>query len=263
VTRPTPWHGRAVLGLGWGGFAGLSGDNVHHAHHALQICVADRGCTVEDETGRRTDGPVLVVNARATHRLLPSMRPVSLWYLDPQTRLARTLVTTRQALSTAWPVAVPPERLSLEAIFQTRRPTTEALAAALDLTLAPAPVDARMADAVAWLHARRGEAISASTAAHATGLSVSRYLHRLRAYTGLPFRPYVRWLRILLAIESVLAGSKLTEAAHAAGFADAAHFSRTFRRHFGAAPLTVLGQVQPVSGRSQIVQAPGRPHPVR
>jgi len=92
---------------------------------------------------------------------------------------------------------------------------------------------------------------------------VSRYLHRLRAYTGLPFRPYVRWLRILLAIESVLAGSSLTEAAHAAGFADAAHFSRTFRRHFGAAPLTVLGQVQPVSSRSQIVQAPGLTRQVR
>lgn len=252
-----------MLGLGWGGFAGLSGDNVPHAHHALQICVADTGCIVEDEPGRRTGGPVLVVNARATHRLLPSARPVTLWYLDPQTRLARTLMTTRQASNRVWPATVPPERLSLDAILGARQPPTEALAEALGLTLGPAPVDARIADAVAWLHARGGEAISASAAAHAIGLSVSRYLHRLRAYTGLPFRPYVRWLRILLAIESVLAGSSLTEAAHAAGFADAAHFSRTFRRHFGAAPLTVLGQVQPVSDRSQIVQAPGPAHPVR
>lgn len=261
--RPVPWQGRAVLGIGWGGFAGLTGDNVQHSHHALQICVADTNCTVEDETGRSTSGPVLVVNARATHRLLPDTKPVTLWYLDPQTRLARALVTTPQASSPVWPVAVPPERLSLDTIFRTRKPPTEALAAALGLSLDSAPVDARMAGAVAWLHGRGGEAISASAAAIATGLSVSRYLHRLRAYTGLPFRPYVRWLRILLAIESVLAGSSLTEAAHAAGFADAAHFSRTFRRHFGAAPLTVLGQVQPVSSRSQIVQAPGLTRQVR
>jgi len=258
-----PWQGHAVLGLGWGGFAGLTGDNVPHSHHALQICVADTTCTVEHEAGRRTVGQVLVINARATHRLLPSTRPVTLWYLDPQTHLARTLAKTRQASIPVWPVAVPPEQLSLDTIFRTGESAAEALAAALGLTLATAPVDARMADAVAWLNARGGEAVSASAAARATGLSVSRYLHRLRAYTGLPFRPYVRWLRILLAIQSVLAGSSLTEAAHAAGFADAAHFSRTFRRHFGAAPLTVLGQVQPASDRSQIVQAPGLTHPVR
>jgi len=249
--------------MGWGGFAGLSGDNVRHAHHALQICVAETGCTVEDETGHHTHGPVLVVNARTTHRLLPGAGPVTLWYLDPQTRLARTLVTTRQASIPVWAVAVSPERLSLDAIVRTRQLPTEALTAALGLILAPASADARMAGAVAWLHSRGGEAISASAAAHASGLSVSRYLHRLRAYTGLPFRPYLRWLRILLAIESVLAGTTLTEAAHAAGFADAAHFSRTFRRHFGAAPLTVLGQVQPVSSRSQIVQAPGLTRQVR
>jgi AraC-like DNA-binding protein len=249
--------------MGWGGFAGVSGDNAQHAHHALQICVADTGCTVEDETGRRIDSPVLVVNARATHRLLPSDRPVALWYLDPQTRLARTLMTTRPAAHPVWPLPVAPKRLSLDTILRTPGAPTEALAAALGLTLAPAPADARMADAVAWLHARGGEAITASAAAHAIGLSVSRYLHRLRAYTGLPFRPYVRWLRILLAIEAVLAGTNLTGAAHAAGFADAAHFSRTFRRHFGAAPLTVLGQIQPVGGRSQIVQASGLTHPVR
>lgn len=34
-------------------------------------------------------------------------------------------------------------------------------------------------------------------------------------------------------------GSSLTEAAHAAGFADSAHFSRTFRRMFGVAPASL------------------------
>jgi AraC-like DNA-binding protein len=41
------------------------------------------------------------------------------------------------------------------------------------------------------------------------------------------------------ALERYAAGRPLTEAAHAAGFADSAHLSRTFRRMFGL-PATVL-----------------------
>ena len=37
------------------------------------------------------------------------------------------------------------------------------------------------------------------------------------------------------AVEAIAAGVSLTEAAHEAGFADSAHFSRTFRRMFGVA----------------------------
>ena len=37
------------------------------------------------------------------------------------------------------------------------------------------------------------------------------------------------------AVEAFAGGDSLTEAAHAAGFSDSAHFSRTFRRMFGLA----------------------------
>jgi AraC-like DNA-binding protein len=45
-------------------------------------------------------------------------------------------------------------------------------------------------------------------------------------------------------VEIYAAGASLTEAAHEAGFADSAHFSRTFRRTFGlpAASLRVNGR---------------------
>lgn len=35
------------------------------------------------------------------------------------------------------------------------------------------------------------------------------------------------------AVEQLAGGKRLTEAAHHAGFADSAHFSRTFQRMFG------------------------------
>jgi AraC-like DNA-binding protein len=47
-----------------------------------------------------------------------------------------------------------------------------------------------------------------------------------------------------LASISPTRGATITEAAHAAGFADAPHFDRTFRRMLGFTPSTALGVSQ-------------------
>ena len=75
-------------------------------------------------------------------------------------------------------------------------------------------------------------------------LSPSRFAHVFRAETGMPVRPYLRWLRLALALRAASEGGSLTEAAHRAGFADAAHLSRTMRRHFGVSPGSVLGSLR-------------------
>ena len=57
---------------------------------------------------------------------------------------------------------------------------------------------------------------------------------------GLPLRRYVLWLRLRDVLLSLAEGASLTEAAHAAGFADSAHMSRTFRDMFGVRPSMFL-----------------------
>jgi AraC-like DNA-binding protein len=52
---------------------------------------------------------------------------------------------------------------------------------------------------------------------------------------GLPIRTWRLWQRLLVAVAS-LARLDATSAAHAAGFADLAHFSRTCRRMLGYSP---------------------------
>lgn len=64
-------------------------------------------------------------------------------------------------------------------------------------------------------------------------LSESRFSHLFVEEVGLPFRTYLLWRRMSRAVSFLSAGHRLTEAAHAAGFADSAHFSRTFLRMFG------------------------------
>ncbi len=62
---------------------------------------------------------------------------------------------------------------------------------------------------------------------------------------GIPFRRFVLWLRLRRAAEHAWRTQSLTEAAHAAGFSDLAHFSRVCRATFGVAPtgLQAMGRI--------------------
>ena len=60
------------------------------------------------------------------------------------------------------------------------------------------------------------------------------------AQTGTSFRAYLLWTRLNVAIQFAMAGRSWTEAAHAAGFADSAHLTRTFRRMFGMNPAALV-----------------------
>ncbi len=66
-----------------------------------------------------------------------------------------------------------------------------------------------------------------------TPLSTGRLRHLFAAETGMPFQRYILWRRLRVAFDRLLGGTSITDAAHDAGFADAAHFSRTIKAMFG------------------------------
>jgi AraC-like DNA-binding protein len=94
--------------------------------------------------------------------------------------------------------------------------------------------------------------------AEAVGLSPSRLMHVFTESIGVPLRPYLAWLRLQRAAAAVVGGTPLGEAATTAGFADAAHMSRTFRRMFGVSPseLRAASGSQPVHSRRPAPLAP-------
>jgi AraC-like DNA-binding protein len=77
--------------------------------------------------------------------------------------------------------------------------------------------------------------------ARVVDLSPSRLMHAFTTSIGTPLRPYLLWLRLQRAAAVIVTGAALSEAAHAAGFADAAHMTRTFRRMLGVTPSTLRG----------------------
>jgi AraC-like DNA-binding protein len=76
------------------------------------------------------------------------------------------------------------------------------------------------------------------------GLSPSRLMHIFTRSTGLPLRPYLRWLKLQRAVISIATGRSITEAALDAGFADSAHLSRVFREGFGMRPTDLAAPLR-------------------
>lgn len=236
-----PWRGGALMGVGWATFAGAVGDNREHAHHALQLVVAETGDIAVWIRGRgEVRAPAVLLAADVVHRLLPG--PARLLYLDRESQAGRALSPTcvagarglsadeRAAVLAAWP--------------QPPQPDLRPVLAALGLT-PPSPVPLgergdRVQQLLESLATEVDDDDSLEALAARVALSPSRFRHRVRALVGMPLRPYLRWLRLRRALMVAATGESLTRAAQDAGFADAAHLTRTMQRHFGVAPSDVV-----------------------
>jgi AraC-like DNA-binding protein len=108
-------------------------------------------------------------------------------------------------------------------------------------TETPRPVDPRVARLVAAL--RDPDADRAAVIA-AIGLTRAHLGELFARDLGVTLRAYQLWHRLLAAL-AVFARADATEAAHAAGFADLAHFSRTCRRMLGASPTAMRAALLP------------------
>jgi AraC-like DNA-binding protein len=107
---------------------------------------------------------------------------------------------------------------------------------------APAPADPRVDRVIRMLqrHALDTHSTSLAQLSRVAGLSPSRFAHLFTESIGIPLRPYLRWLRLQRAARELMLGSAVTKAAHVAGFADAAHLTRTFRRMLGIVPSALI-----------------------
>ena len=83
-----------------------------------------------------------------------------------------------------------------------------------------------------------------------SGLSRSRLMHLFTESVGVPIRPYLLWLRLQRAACDLMNGASVTDAAQNAGFSDAAHLTRTFRRMLGTTPSDLALRKRVSSGVS-------------
>ena len=96
--------------------------------------------------------------------------------------------------------------------------------------------DPRILRAIAYINANLSGTLTLEEIAAEAFLSPGRFRHLVVEQTGLGVRPYILWRRFLKVWDLVSRGESMSAAAHLAGFADAAHLSRTGKRMFGFPP---------------------------
>ncbi|MAQ16944.1 MAG: hypothetical protein CMN30_19385 [Sandaracinus sp.] len=119
-------------------------------------------------------------------------------------------------------------------------------------TTPPDARDPRVARVLAWLDEMEATArwpdVDLAAALGQVHLSEGRFRHLFADQVGSSWRGYLVWRRALVAASAALGGASLTEAAHAAGYADSAHLSRQFKQLFGFTPSRAVGFSRYVQG---------------
>ena len=262
------WDGGCML-IGRGG--GLVPE---HSHYAIQVAFGDvpgirfRGGARDEWTSYAA----AIIPSRQPHEMdATGVRRNAVIFVEPETREGRAL--TERWLADGGIAAIPDEVLEpvRAALFdawvaQGQHAITAAsqsVVQALTGGVVPAGIsDERILRATAYIRAHLDRPLTLEEVAAEACLSPSRFRHLFVEETGMALRPYILWRRFLHVWELLMRGASLSAAAHAAGFADAAHLSRTSRRMFGLPPsaLQMLGPLRDdAAAPPNAYQAPGQP----
>jgi len=103
-------------------------------------------------------------------------------------------------------------------------------------------IDPRVVKVIELIQLHVEENVSTEYFANEIGVSSPRLVQLFREQVGIPIRRYRLWHRLFCATRKFGITKSLSTGAHAAGFSDAAHFNRTFKRMMGMAPSKWLSQ---------------------
>ncbi len=219
-----------------------------HSHHAIQVVIALGGRFRLQTSCAEVGGDAAAVAADVFHSF-EAEGLIALLFIEPESRtgcaISENLFSDREAATLPSGIAGDiGARIATAYHAQVRNDETlvalgnALLARMAGNTIACSP-DLRVRKVIAWAAGRLETPIRLADAARVGGLSAGRLRHLFVEQTGLPLRTYLLWMRLTRGIQLLAEGQSLTHAAHRAGFADSAHFSRTFRRMFGIAPTNL------------------------
>lgn len=218
-----------------------------HAHHVLQITLALSGHVYFESDAAHIRGDAIAIAPDAPHAF-EGTGLVAHLFVASDGKAGREI--TRRLCAQGPLREIPADLLSdfptrLRTAFESgtdndlRQLAEQLITRLAGETSRAQPLDPRISKLIAWVAARLDQNLSLRDVTDLAGLSPGRTRHLFVEQTGLSFRSYLLWLRLVRAVELFANGASLTEAAHGAGFADSAHLSRTFRRMFGISAATL------------------------
>ncbi|WP_434423998.1 helix-turn-helix domain-containing protein [Nannocystis pusilla] len=218
--------------------AGPGARSEAHAHHAMHLVLARVGTLAVTAGGATVRAAGIVTAPDHEHALDARGVDIVLVFFDPESDAGERL---RAGLDAPVRAIDAPERDALLADLPADAGPAalhawgHAAADRLSLrTAVPRVIHPRVRKLLRALRSAEPEADTSLPALAAlAGLSEGRLVHAFRDSVGIPLRPYLLWQKLQRAVVAMATGEPLARAAHSAGFADAAHMSRTFRRMFG------------------------------
>lgn len=225
------------------------GDTEFHSHHAIQITVRFEGNLALTGDGQTLSGDIIAVAPDLSHKLTAGGL-LGLVFIEPESRagamLSKRLFCERGLVELdgeEFRHLIGPLRDAFDAPLA-REQMLELGSAAVNALAgveSAEPTETRIVAIIDYTAAHLDEPVALTQAAEAVGvhLSPSRLRHLFVEQTGLAFKTYMLWLRLVRAVQLYSEGQSLTQAAHSAGFADSAHFSRVFKRTFGSPASTL------------------------
>jgi AraC-like DNA-binding protein len=240
------------VGIGRALYIGVASDTTPHLHHAIQICVALNGRVRlrpdPQSRWRRYGGAI--IRSDQTHQLDGSGCEVVIAYLEPESEEGRRLGAEHAAIHSIAPTSLGAIRASAAAAVsgEVNQEAATLLFGEILAQLGARPdrrgcLEDRVRQVLLAVRAEPARRWRVAEMAEAAGLSGRRFREVFASQVGLSCRQYLLWIRLESAIRELARGAPLTEAALAAGFADAAHLTRTFRRMVGIPPSAIAGPV--------------------
>ncbi|HET9064970.1 MAG TPA: helix-turn-helix domain-containing protein [Gemmatimonadales bacterium] len=221
-----------------------------HAHYAIQIVFgSDPGVRLRPDNAspwQVYDGAIIA--SRQPHTMDAAGLPGNaVLFVEPETREGRALVehhldqgiTPMPAVAYAarGPVFDAYHDGSEEELVRAARQFVSILTDGVE----PQKVtDERILRAMRYINLNLTRPLTLEEVAREACLSPSRCRHLMVEQLGMGLRQYILWRRFLRVWKLLSDGATLSEAAHAAGFADAPHLARTSRRNFGFPPSMML-----------------------
>jgi len=252
--------------VAWAGVCGFIGDGgggapiLPHSHYAIQLVIgAPAGLRVQfGRHGEWQSCAAALIPSRATHSIDVNDCDFSLvLFIEPETPEGKALTARLQGgleLLDPDSVAVSAKRLErawrIDASYDAVKAVCIQLVRDISRTAPREASDPRVLTVVEYIRQRVDQPVSLPDVARLANLSPGRFRHLFVEETGMPLRTYVLWRRLLHVWTLLMHGETLSTAAHAAGFADSAHLSRTARTMFGLPP-SVLQMTGPLSARAR------------
>lgn len=242
------WHNRALI-------FGVPTNTVPHSHYALQLSIGlnkEFGLRCGNNQSPETMRAALI-GANVQHSFDDSSGFLVNLYLDAESIAAREIVNRYSFKNYLRiepqniEVFLPDLQNSLDNPFSCEKAfalTENILQVLFWIKKVESPIDSRIERALEILKTAPGNLISTDAVAEEVFLSPSRFAHLFRAEVGLPVRRYLLWRRLRNAVHLLNKNESLTTVAHAAGFADSAHLTRTFRQMFGITPSEIFQNSQ-------------------